>query len=418
MHLAFLFEFDPNSADRTGWPAAKLGHWGRCVAMATALEQAGHRVTRIGGLDKTGERRSRRAKLLRRVYGWQRYLPCLPNRRRTPDPHHHYLAWAEPRFNREYGHQIASQLRSQYRGETSTACGNDYDAIVTPDANLVAYLDTDRPIFFWADTTYATLIDQYPGFRGLCGRSRRQLHKLDRMALNRCRRIFLASEWAIAGAIAAYGLQRDRFRLIELGGNFEPTNPLTISATIAARNPKRLNLLFVGTDWQRKGGDRAIALLEQLQQQEIPAQLTIIGGQPPTQPQTRGIIHSLGQLDPTQACDRAQLESAFRSAHFLVLPSEAECFGHVLCEANAFGVPVLTSDVGGIPSVVRAGVNGYMAPLTDWVTAIGEVVVALWRDPASYQVLARSARQEYETRLNWTSLGDQVSAEISKSLVI
>jgi glycosyltransferase involved in cell wall biosynthesis len=88
----------------------------------------------------------------------------------------------------------------------------------------------------------------------------------------------------------------------------------------------------------------------------------------------------------------------------------------VLCEANAFGVPVLTSDVGGIPSVVRSGVNGFTAPLRGWTEAIVRSVVALWRDPASYQALARSARQEYDRRLNWTTLGERISAEIRCSL--
>ncbi|NJN60363.1 MAG: glycosyltransferase family 4 protein [Coleofasciculaceae cyanobacterium RL_1_1] len=178
--------------------------------------------------------------------------------------------------------------------------------------------------------------------------------------MKRCRRALLASDWAIDGAIAAYGLDRDRFRLIELGGNLEPFDSAAIPDAIEGRDRQTLNLLFVGTDWQRKGGDRAIALVEQLRDRRIPTRLTTIGGQPPADPD---LIHDLGQLDPTKPTDRAQLEAAFRAAHFLVLPSEAECFGHVLCEANGFGVPVLTSDVGGIPSVVRSGVNGLVAPL-------------------------------------------------------
>jgi glycosyltransferase involved in cell wall biosynthesis len=400
MHLAFLFEFDPDRLTRDHWPAAKLGHWGRCLAMAEALERAGNRVTRIGGLDKTCEQRSRRAKLRRRWHAWQ---------------HEHYLAWTEPRFNRDYADQIAQQLAAKCRDFGDRHPSATYDAIVTPDTNLVAYLETNLPIFFWADTTYATLIDAYPGFRQLCNRSRRQLRELDRLALTRCRRALLASDWAIEGAIAAYGLDRDQFRLIELGGNLEPADRTTIRASIETRDRQRLNLLFIGTDWQRKGGDRTIALVEQLRDRQIPARLTSIGCQPPS---NQDFIHNLGRLDPTKPTDRAQLETAFEAAHFLVLPSEAECFGHVLCEANAFGVPVLTSDVGGIPSVVRSGVNGLIAPLEGWAASIAPPVAELWRDRSAYQALARSARREYETRLNWTTLGERVSAEIAHSLAI
>ncbi|TAF52446.1 MAG: glycosyltransferase [Oscillatoriales cyanobacterium] len=400
MHLAVLFEFDPDRPTRDHWPAAKLGHWGRCLAMADAIERAGHRVTRIGGLDKTREQRSRRAKLRRRLYAWQ---------------HQHYLAWTEPRFNRDYAAQLAQQLTAKgHDGDKPHPPGN-YDAIVTPDTNLVAYLKTNLPIFFWADTTYATLIDVYPGFCDLCQRSRRQLQDLDQRALKRCRRVLLASDWAIEGAASAYGLDRDRFRLIELGGNLEPPEAPTVQAHIEQRDRHRLNLLWIGTDWQRKGGDRAIELVHHLREQNIPAQLTTIGGQAPY---PSDLIRNVGRLDPSQPADRTQLEAALNTAHFLVLPSEAECFGHVLCEANGFGVPVLTSDVGGIPSVVRSGVNGLIAPLAGWATAIAPPVVELWRDWSAYQALARSARREYETRLNWTTLGERVSAEIARSLAI
>ena len=402
MHLAFLFEFDPDRPTRDRWPAAKLGHWGRCLRMAEALERAGNRVTRIGGLDKTREQRSRRAKLRRRLHGWQQ---------------EHYLAWTEPRFNRDYAAQIAQQLAAKChdRNDPHPPGSDGYDAIVTPDTNLVAYLDTNRPIFLWADTTYATLMDEYPGFRDLCDRSRRQLHELDQLALTRCRRALLASDWAIDGATAAYRLDRDRFRLIELGGNLEPLDSSAIPAAIKGRDRQTLNLLFVGTDWQRKGGDRAIALVEQLRDRQIPTRLTTIGGQPPADPD---LIHNLGRLDPTKPTDRTQLEAAFAAAHFLVLPSEAECFGHVLCEANGFGVPVLTSDVGGISSVVRSGVNGLIAPLAGWADSIAPRVADLWRDRSAYETLARSARREYDRRLNWTILGERVSAEIMRSLAI
>ncbi len=400
MHLAFLVEFDPDRPTHDRWPAAKLGHWGRCLKMAEALERAGNRVTRIGGLDKTREQRSRRAKLRRRFHAWQ---------------HEHYLAWTEPRFNRDYASQIAQKLAATRHDFDDPREPATYDAIVTPDTNLVSYLETNLPIFFWADTTYATLLDVYPGFRDLCQRSRRQLRELDRLALTRCRRALLASDWAIEGAIAAYGFDRDRFRLIELGGNLEPADIATVHASIEKRDRQTLNLLFIGTDWQRKGGDRAIALVEQLRDRQIPARLTTIGCQPPS---NQDFIHNLGRLDPTKLADRAQLEAAFEAAHFLVLPSEAECFGHVLCEANAFGVPVLTSDVGGIPSVVRSGVNGLLAPLEGWAASIVPPVVELWRDRSAYQALARSARREYDRRLNWTSLGERVSAEIAGRLAI
>jgi len=401
MHLAFLSEFDPDRADRDDWPSAKLGHWGHCVTMADALEAAGHRVTRVGGLDKTREHGSLRAKLRRRWARWQG---------------RHYLAWVEPRFNRDYARQLEAKLAAKLSG------GDRYDAIVTPDPNLISYLATDLPLFFWADTAYATLLDEYPGFRDLTARSRRQLFDLDRRALDRCGKIFLASDWAIAGAMAVHGWPRDRFECIEMGANFEPEDAATIAPTIAGRDREVCRLLFVGTDWRRKGGGRAVALAHELRDRGVPASLTVVGATPNLSDSSINIV---GQLDLTKAADRDRLEAEFRAAHFLVLPSDAECFGHVLCEANAFGVPVLTTDAGGMPTVVRAGVNGFTHGSEGWAANMADRVAALWRDRAAdetheadeaYEELARSSRAEYDARLNWTTLGQRIGDAIERCI--
>ncbi|MGD1901905.1 MAG: glycosyltransferase family 4 protein [Geitlerinemataceae cyanobacterium] len=392
MHLAFLSEFDPDRADRDDWPHTKLGHWGHCVTMADALEAAGHRVTRVGGLNKTREHGSLRAKVRRRFAGLR-------------DRHH--LAWVEPRFNIDYARQFEAQLAAKL------ALGDRYDAIVTPDPNLISHLKTDLPLFFWADTAYATLLDEYPGFRDLTARSRRNLLDLDRRAMQRCGKIFLASDWAIAGAMAVHGWPRDRFECIELGANFEPDDPATVEPTIAARDRDTCRLLFVGTDWQRKGGDRAVALVDELRDRLVPASLAVVGATPELSDPNVKIV---GRLDLAKAADRDRLEAEFRAAHFLVLPSDAECFGHVLCEANAFGVPVLTTDAGGMPTVVRAGVNGFTHGFDGWAAAMADRVTRLWRDRAAYENLARSSRTEYDARLNWTVLGRRIGEAIERCL--
>lgn len=57
--------------------------------------------------------------------------------------------------------------------------------------------------------------------------------------------------------------------------------------------------------------------------------------------------------------------SLLQAANVLLLPSESESFGLVALEAMASGVPVVASDVGGIPEVVEHGVSGFLAPVGD-----------------------------------------------------
>ena len=62
---------------------------------------------------------------------------------------------------------------------------------------------------------------------------------------------------------------------------------------------------------------------------------------------------------------QADVVTALRAGDLFLLPSELESFGVAALEAMAAGIPVLASDVGGLPEVVRHGETGLLAPVGD-----------------------------------------------------
>lgn len=80
--------------------------------------------------------------------------------------------------------------------------------------------------------------------------------------------------------------------------------------------------------------------------------------------------------------DHAELPAYYRRAGVTVLPSltEAESFGMTLAEAIACGCPVVGSDVGGIPYVVRDGVDGRLVPPGDPVALAEALADVLGRE--------------------------------------
>jgi glycosyltransferase involved in cell wall biosynthesis len=58
--------------------------------------------------------------------------------------------------------------------------------------------------------------------------------------------------------------------------------------------------------------------------------------------------------------DREGVARRYRDADLFTLPSSAEAFGNVFAEALASGLPIVGSDVGGIPELVEHGVNGLL----------------------------------------------------------
>ncbi|MCP4544102.1 MAG: N-acetyl-alpha-D-glucosaminyl L-malate synthase BshA [Chloroflexi bacterium] len=81
-----------------------------------------------------------------------------------------------------------------------------------------------------------------------------------------------------------------------------------------------------------------------------------------------------------------------QTADLLLLPSQTESFGLVTLEAMASGVPVIASDVGGLPEVVEHGVTGYLAPVGD-VDQMAAYAVKLLSDRIAFQTFSKSARE-------------------------
>jgi glycosyltransferase involved in cell wall biosynthesis len=96
------------------------------------------------------------------------------------------------------------------------------------------------------------------------------------------------------------------------------------------------------------------------------------------------------------------LPEHYRRAGVTVLPSltESESFGMTLVEAMACGCPVVGSDVGGIPFVVRDGVDGLLAPAGD-AEALAERLAYVLTDATLAASLGAAGRKAAEERWAW-----------------
>jgi len=86
-----------------------------------------------------------------------------------------------------------------------------------------------------------------------------------------------------------------------------------------------------------------------------------------------------------------QLTDWYRRASVFVMPSYYETFGISVIEAMAFGLPVIATNVGGLPEVVQDGVTGILVPPKD-PDALAEGIVRLLRDPELRRRLGNAGR--------------------------
>jgi glycosyltransferase involved in cell wall biosynthesis len=88
----------------------------------------------------------------------------------------------------------------------------------------------------------------------------------------------------------------------------------------------------------------------------------------------------------------------------------------VFSEGNAFGMPGITTDTGGVSSVVVEGENGHLLPLTAGPKEYADLIEAAWVDQGKYIALRKSSRRQYEQVLNWKTWARQSATLIRAAL--
>lgn len=177
----------------------------------------------------------------------------------------------------------------------------------------------------------------------------------------------------------------------------------------------RLNLLFVGLDWVRKGGDIAVETLNRLREQGIDAHLTVVGRCPERHVSHPAITYA-GFLSKNRARDAAALARLYTAAHLLLVPSRSDCTPMVLAEAMAHGTPVIATDTGGIASVLGGdGTGRLLAPYaspSEWAGTIRAVMA----DREAYRFMSDACFDRGRTQLSWDAWAARV-IEIARGTV-
>lgn len=86
------------------------------------------------------------------------------------------------------------------------------------------------------------------------------------------------------------------------------------------------------------------------------------------------------------------VEEIYSVGDLFLLPSETESFGLSALEAMSCGVPVISSDAGGLTEIVVDGVTGFCAPVGD-VEKMGEKAVEILENPQRWSEFSRKARE-------------------------
>ena len=117
---------------------------------------------------------------------------------------------------------------------------------------------------------------------------------------------------------------------------------------------------------------------------KVPSKLLFVGDGP-ERPAAESLARELGIYDETRFVGRQeQIEEVLAISDLFILPSDYESFGLAALEAMAAGVPVISSNAGGLPEINVEGETGYLADVGD-VKTMGERAIELLSDEKKLQ---------------------------------
>jgi glycosyltransferase involved in cell wall biosynthesis len=294
---------------------------------------------------------------------------------------------------RAYARQIEDFVRSR-----------KIDVVFSPSTIPVTLVRCGKPVVTWTDAVFHAMHSYYgKSFANMPDSAVARGKWQEETALRNCTIAAYASAWALEGARQL--TDTAKLRILPFGSSLPVQHTAEDIARSAAKKrsirSNKCELLFVGVNWERKGGAIAVETAMLLNEAGIETKLRIVGSQPPGE--VPSFVETLGFINKSSESGKHKLIELFRSADVFILPTKAEAAGIVFAEASSFGLPCVTYATGGVTDYVRSGINGICIEPGASAERFAEEITKLLESPAEYEACATRAFHEYKTRLNWES---------------
>ncbi|MGZ3676802.1 MAG: glycosyltransferase family 4 protein, partial [Ktedonobacterales bacterium] len=217
---------------------------------------------------------------------------------------------------------------------------------------------------------------------------RRVVDALHRQALSKVALVVPWSAWAARSFVQDYGVSEDRICIIPPGVHLEEWAPPADAQR--AGHAEKPQLLFVGADFERKGGDLLLEVYRQHFAGRCELHLVTkapIAAEPG--------VHVYREFTPNDPA----LRHLYHTSDALVLPTQADCFSLASIEAMAAELPVITTAVGGIPEIIADSESGYLIKPHDGI-GLRTALDALLADSSRRHAMGARGRAIAEQRFD------------------
>lgn len=258
--------------------------------------------------------------------------------------------------------------------------GRNYDVLLINTQSIALDVgDIRKPLFVALDATFSQL--SRDGWQPGGARMIADLIRREQAIYDAATALLPWSRRAAESLVADYGIAENKI--------FQMPPSVPIPPRRAGKTPGRLQALFVGGDFARKGGELLLETYRKYFRGKF--DLNII---------TQSEVSTEEGILVTKADARTELwRELWGNADLLIFPSKLETFGIVLVEALAFETPVIASRAGAAQEILLNGEAGLLLEKLT-VDSLAAAVDNVLKDRAGALERARAGRQHAEREFN------------------
>lgn len=256
------------------------------------------------------------------------------------------------------------------------------------------------PHFVYTDHTHLSNL-YYPGFDPEQLFSREWID-LERNVYHNARKIFIMSNHVRNSIVQHYACDSKSVSCVYAGCNIE-FRPLLLNND----DYRNKRILFIGVDWERKGGPELIKAFKLVLEKIPDACLSIVGSFPNINLPQVEVIGRLPISDINQQLIRASV---------LCLPTKIEPFGIVAIEAFIHKLPVVATRIGAMPDLIVDGESGRLVPPDD-IKGLADALIELLSDPDKCRRFGECGYQNVKDNYSWETVGERLKKEINSNLL-
>lgn len=210
--------------------------------------------------------------------------------------------------------------------------------------------------------------------------------------------IFPMSEWLRKSFIEDFECDPDKVITVGAGINLEYV------PEIEHKDYSRPNILFIGVDFERKGGKTLLEAFRKVKREIPEATLTIIG------PELKGLpddVTSFGRIRKNLADGERFLHDAYFEASLFVMPSYYEPFGIAFAEAMAHKLPCIGTDTCAMPEIIEHEKTGFIVPVGDSCNLADRILELLKNDILCKQ-FGNTGYDKYLKQFTWERVAKNI----------